>query len=106
VKDVDVLAARARQAFFEYMPLKGDASAKVYRNIPRGPLCELFFLDQRTYRAANSENRQPTRSRSTDFMGGRQLGWLKDALLRSHAVWKVICSDMPLGIIVGDAKNA
>jgi len=105
-KDVDVLAARARQAFFEYLPLAGDARAKVYRNIPRGPLCELFFLDLRTYRGPNTANRQTTRSRTTDFLGERQLGWLKDALRRSRAVWKVICSDMPLGIVVGDGKDA
>jgi alkaline phosphatase D len=103
---VDVLAARARQAFFEYLPLRGGANAKIYRNIPRGPLCELFFLDERTYRSGNTANRQPTRSRATDFMGGQQLGWLKDALLKSRAVWKVICSDMPLGIIVTDGKTA
>ena len=106
VKDVNTLAARARQAFFDYMPLRGDATAKVYRSIPRGPLCELFFLDLRSYRGPNSANRQPERSRATDFMGGRQLGWLKDALWKSRAVWKVICSDMPLGIIVGDGKTA
>ncbi len=106
VKDVNVLTKRARQAFFEYLPLRGDARAKVYRSIPRGPLCELFFLDQRTYRAPNSANRQPTRSRATDFMAERHLDWLKDALVRSRSVWKVICSDMPIGIIVGDGKTA
>lgn len=106
VKDVDVLAARARQAFFDYMPLRGNARAKVYRNIPRGPLCELFFLDMRTYRAANSFNRQTERSAATDFLGERQLDWLKQALGQSRSVWKVICSDMPLGVIVGDGKDA
>jgi alkaline phosphatase D len=106
VKDVNVLAAHARQAFFDYLPLRGRASAKVYRTISRGPLCELFFLDQRTYRGPNSANRQPTRSRETDYMGERQLDWLKDALLHSRAVWKVICSDMPIGIVVGDSKDA
>ena len=106
VKDVNTLAARARQAFFEYLPLRGRASAEVYRNIPRGPLCELFLLDERTYRGPNTENRQTTRGPATDFLGRRQLGWLKNALLTSRAVWKVICSDMPLGIVVADAKNA
>jgi alkaline phosphatase D len=105
-KDVNVLAARARRAFFEYLPLRGDERAKVYRNIPRGPLCELFFLDQRTYRGPNTANRQEKRSRETEFMGDRHLAWLKDALRQSKAVWKVICSDMPLGIIVGDGKDA
>lgn len=105
-KDVNVLATRARQAFFEYLPLRGDARAKVYRNIPRGPLCELFFLDQRTYRGPNSANRQTERNRESEFMGDRHLGWLKNALKKSRAVWKVICSDMPIGIIVGDGKDA
>ena len=106
VKDVNVLAARAREAFFDYLPLRGDARAEVYRNIPRGPLCELFFLDERSYRGPNGANRQPTRGRNTDFLGERQLAWLKDALSRSRAVWKVICSDMPIGIIVGDSQDA
>ncbi len=106
VKDVNTLAARARQAFFEYLPLRGNDRAKVYRTIPRGPLCELFFLDMRTYRAANSANRQPTRGPETEFLGGRQLDWLKDALKKSRSTWKVICSDMPLGLIVGDGKDA
>lgn len=106
VKDVNTLAVRARQAFFDYMPLRGGADAKVYRNISRGPLCELFFLDMRTYRAANSANRQPVHSPATEFLGARQRDWLKDALLKSRSVWKVICSDMPLGVIVGDGKDA
>jgi alkaline phosphatase D len=106
VKDVNTLARHARQAFFDYMPLRGNERAKVYRNISRGPLCELFFLDMRTYRAANSANRQPARGPETEFLGDRQLGWLKDALKKSRSTWKVICSDMPLGVIVGDGKDA
>jgi alkaline phosphatase D len=105
-KRVDILAARARQAFFEYLPLRGDAGTKVYRTISRGPLCELFFLDERSYRGPNSTNRQSKRNRATDFLGGRQLDWIKDALRRSRSVWKVICSDMPIGIPVGDGKDA
>jgi alkaline phosphatase D len=106
VKDVNTLAKHARQAFFDYLPLRGNERAKVYRTIPRGPLCELFFLDMRTYRAANSVNRQPVAGPETEFLGDRQLDWLKDALKKSRSVWKVICSDMPLGVIVGDGKDA
>ena len=106
IKDVNTLAAHARQAFFEYLPLRGGPDAKVYRNISRGPLCELFFLDMRTYRAANNANRQPVAGPETEFLGDRQLGWLKDALKKSRSTWKVICSDMPLGVVVGDGKDA
>ncbi len=105
-KNVNVLAARARQAFLDYLPVRGGSEAKIFRNIPRGPLCELFFLDQRTYRGPNTANRQATAGRDTDYMGRAQMDWLQGALKRSQAVWKVICSDMPIGIIVGDGKDA
>jgi alkaline phosphatase D len=32
--------------------------------------------------------------------------WLKRALLQSDATWKVIASDMPIGLVVGDGKDA
>ncbi|KPC88215.1 alkaline phosphatase, partial [Streptomyces sp. NRRL F-6602] len=34
-----------------------------------------------------------------------QLAWLKRELSRSRAVWKVIASDMPLGLVVLDADK-
>ncbi len=107
VKSVALLAARARQAFFEYLPIRmsADGLGRIYRSIPYGPLVELFFLDMRSYRAANSPNRQPSPGPDTAFLGNAQIRWLKKALEASQATWKVICSDMPIGIIVGDGKT-
>ncbi len=31
--------------------------------------------------------------------------WLKNALKRSQATWKAICSDMPIGLLVRDGKE-
>lgn len=101
-KDVNVLAAHARQAFFDYLPLRPDTGGRIYRSVQRGPLCELFFLDLRSYRARNNPNLQPGRSPETAFLGHDQLAWLKQALVASRATWKIICSDMPLGLLVGD----
>lgn len=44
VKDVDTLAARARQAFLEYMPISGS---RIDRSLPYGPLVDVFALDLR-----------------------------------------------------------
>src|SRR6185369_15285407 len=74
--------------------------------IERGPLCDVFMLDERSYRGANGPNRQPKPGRDTAFMGNDQMAWLKAALLKSRAVWKVIASDMPIGIAVADGKDA
>jgi alkaline phosphatase D len=39
-------------------------------------------------------------------MGAEQLRWLRQELKDSRATWKVISSDMPLGIIVPDGLDA
>ncbi|MEV6104580.1 alkaline phosphatase D family protein [Streptomyces sp. NPDC051940] len=103
---VDVLAARARRAFAEYFPLstlRPDGDGRVYRVVRQGPLLDVFVLDMRTYRDANSPNRQPEDGQG--ILGARQLEWLKRELERSRATWKVIASDMPLGLVVPDGAT-
>ena len=39
------------------------------------------------------------------ILGAEQLEWLKRELSRSRAVWKVIASDMPLGLVVPDGDG-
>src|SRR5919108_709368 len=55
-KNIDVLAARARQAFSEYFPVSTlrRPDGRVYRVVNHGPLLDVFVLDMRTYRNANS----------------------------------------------------
>ncbi|WP_414563655.1 MULTISPECIES: alkaline phosphatase D family protein [unclassified Anabaena] len=111
VKDVNLLAQRARQAFFEYMPMRYksrfDANrSNIYRSFQHGPLLDIFMLDERTYRGPNTDNLQQVQSSETDMLGKSQLQWIKVQLLKSKATWKVIASDMPLGLIVRDGPNA
>ncbi|GAA2445604.1 alkaline phosphatase D family protein [Streptomyces macrosporus] len=103
---VDVLAARARQAFGEYFPLSSprrDGEGRIYRVVHHGPLLDVFVLDMRTHRGANSPGLETSDPRGV--LGAEQLAWLKRELTRSRAVWKVIASDMPLGLIVPDGTN-
>ncbi|CAM5725196.1 Alkaline phosphatase OS=Streptomyces alboniger OX=132473 GN=CP975_01965 PE=4 SV=1 [Streptomyces alboniger] len=106
-KDVDVLAARARRAFSEYFPIStltpGGRDGRVYRVLRQGPLLDVFVLDMRTYRNANSADDQTVDPQG--ILGREQLEWLKRELSRSRAVWKVIASDMPLGLVVPDATE-
>ncbi|MDI4636967.1 MULTISPECIES: alkaline phosphatase D family protein [Halomonadaceae] len=106
-KNVDVLSANARQAFLEYMPLRTSLAApeRVYRKFSFGPSLEMFMLDMRSFRGPNSANRQSQQGPETDFLGRDQLTWLKQSLKASNATWKVIASDMPLGIMVRDGDN-
>ncbi len=101
-RNVDVLARRSKQAFFEYHPITDHPDRRIYRKVSRGPLCDLFFLDLRSYRGPNSPNRQPVRGPETDLLGTTQLAWLAESLVASKAVWKFVCCDMPLGLMVRD----
>jgi len=106
-KNLDVLSANARRAFLENMPLRTGPAApeRIHRNFSFGPGLELFMLDMRSFRGANSANRQTGRGPQTDFLGRDQLAWLKQSLKASTATWKVIASDMPIGLLVRDGDN-
>jgi alkaline phosphatase D len=99
-KNADVLAARARQAFFEWLPI---GSPLIYRKVSHGPLLDLFLLDMRTYKDPNDSNvyADPTRG----LLGAAQREWLKRELAASEATWKVIANDLPLGLVVPDGAN-
>jgi alkaline phosphatase D len=102
-----VLAANARRAFLEYSPIRLSASAvpPIYRSCSYGPLLEVFAIDLRTYRGPNTLNRQSAPNAETVHAGPRQLAWLKRALRSSNATWKVIASDLPIGLIVRDGTS-
>jgi alkaline phosphatase D len=96
-KNADVLAGRARQAFFEWLPI---GSPLIYRKVSHGPLLDVFLLDMRTYKDPNDANvyADPTRG----LLGAQQREWLKRELAASKAEWKVIANDLPLGLVVPD----
>jgi alkaline phosphatase D len=108
VKSMALLAARARQAFLEYHPIgpSADDVERIHRVLPHGPLLELFALDLRSYRGANGPNRQAELSDDARILGARQLASLQARLAASRAVWKVIASDMPVGLVVRDGPAA
>jgi alkaline phosphatase D len=101
-----LLAAAARRAMFEYNPIRAnpDEAERVYRRFGFGLLLEVFLLDERSYRGPNNANRQTVTGPDDAFLGPQQLAWLKGALLASRATWKVIASDMPIGLVVADAQ--
>lgn len=106
-KSVALLSARSNRAFREMMPMRENPAepGRIYRKVAYGPHLDIFFLDQRTYRGANSTNDQDRPSDATSFMGAEQLAWLKRELTLSTATWKIIASDMPVGLVVRDGKT-
>lgn len=103
-----VRATQARRAFFEYNPIHtpNGVESPIYRSSHYGPQVEVFALDLRSYRGPNSANVQAKPSAATALAGEQQLQWLKRALHGSTSVWKVIASDLPIGVIVPDGPQA
>lgn len=108
-KSIATLATRGRRAFFEYAPMryyKQSEPQRLYRAISHGPLLDVFVLDMRSYRGPNSTNLQTAEDASSAFLGSAQVEWLIARLKASTATWKVISADMPIGLNVGDGRNA
>ncbi|MFJ4209116.1 alkaline phosphatase D family protein [Paenarthrobacter sp. NPDC089675] len=112
-RNVNVLAARGRQAWQENMPIADSAAlwrpgtydagqyqpARIYRKISRGPQLDIFCLDMRTYKSPNTDGKEPY---ATNILGQEQVDWLIKEVRQSKATWKVIAADLPLGIVVPD----
>jgi len=96
------LVARARRAFFDFMPIRdiGARQGGVYRKIAYGPLLDVFMIDMRSYRDETWNKGDDHRGW---ILGAEQLAWLKRELAASRATWKVIAADLPIGLVSLDA---
>ena len=101
---VALLAARAKRAFQEYTPMRFNPAdpERIYRATRFGPLVDIFGFDMRSYRGANSANRQTALTEDSAILGASQVAWLKRRLLESTATWKIVASDLPLSLTVVD----
>jgi alkaline phosphatase D len=88
-----------RQAFFDYWPILAPTSepTRLYRKLRWGGLLEVFILDTRQYRSANSELDGPGKT----MLGSEQRQWLIDGVSTSTAVWKVIVTSVSLSVSTG-----
>ncbi|GAA1772985.1 alkaline phosphatase D family protein [Streptomonospora arabica] len=102
VREVDTLARRAHRAFHEWQPIvpAEAVDGRIYRRIGYGPDLDVFVIDMRPYRDPNSAGTD----RFERILGRRQADWLVDGLARSEATWKVVASDMPIGLVVPDGE--
>jgi len=107
-KRIDVLKRRAYRAWTEYQPLspKTVAEHQIYRKVSYGPLLDIFILDMRTYRNRNTPGLESGAiSAEGGILGTEQARWLVRSLAASSATWKVIQSDMPIGLVVADGDD-
>jgi alkaline phosphatase D len=85
------------RAFLDYTPVA--SAPRLYRSLRWGRHLELFVLDTRSHRDANSAPDSPQQPKT--MLGREQLAWLKQGLAGSDATWKVIVSSVPMSIPTG-----
>jgi alkaline phosphatase D len=83
----------AKQAYFEWLPIRNHPEQKINRILKYGDLADLIMLDTRL----EARDKKPQDMFAADYMdstrvilGKEQREWLFDALKNSTAEWKII----------------
>ncbi|CAM5358662.1 hypothetical protein SNARM312S_04063 [Streptomyces narbonensis] len=83
--------AAAKQAYFEWMPVRASTEGTVFRRLRFGRLADLHLLDLRTFRSAPAKTGSGTVDDPERSITGRaQLDWLKAGLAGSDATWQLV----------------
>nr|WP_128377973.1 alkaline phosphatase D family protein [Streptomyces cavernae] len=81
----------ARQAYFEWMPVRPAVEGTTYRRLRFGKLADLSLLDLRTFRSQQvSTGSGSVDDPSRTLTGRAQLDWLKAGLKSSGATWRLV----------------
>ncbi|WP_307821671.1 alkaline phosphatase D family protein [Streptomyces coffeae] len=81
----------AKQAYFEWMPVRTSTQGTTYRRLRYGNLADLHLLDLRSFRdqqvsTGSGEVDDPDRT----LTGRAQLDWLKSGLSGSNTTWRLV----------------
>ena len=86
--------AAAKQAYFEWMPVRENRSGSIYRRIQYGDLLDLLMLDTRVEgrdeQPSGSGKQQVAMDENRSLLGFEQEAWLHDQLVSSSAQWKIL----------------
>lgn len=86
------------ELFFEFSPIDRNHldPNRIYRSFNWGKYLDLYLLDAHSYRSLN--NLPDTIENNKTLYGKEQLDWLRDNLLSSNSIWKVISTPVPITV--------
>ncbi|KQX82040.1 alkaline phosphatase D family protein [Streptomyces sp. Root1310] len=83
--------AAAKQAYFEWMPVRPAIAGTTYRRLRFGKLADLSLLDLRSFRSQQAAVGNGTVDDPDRTLTGRaQLDWLKAGLKASDTTWRLV----------------
>ncbi|MCA6095732.1 alkaline phosphatase D family protein [Streptomyces sp. SCA3-4] len=89
--DWAVRVAAAKQAYFEWMPVRPSVEGTTYRRLRFGKLADLHLLDLRSFRSQQVKNGSGSVDDPERTITGRaQLDWLKEGLASSDTAWRLV----------------
>jgi len=91
--DFNERKAAAKQAYFEWLPVRNNDSKDIQRTIRFGNLVDLILLDERVAgRTMPVDSASQANFNATDrsMLGATQLAWFQNQLKNSTATWKII----------------
>ena len=99
--------AAAKQAYFEWMPVRPSTEGTTYRRLRFGTLADLHLLDLRSFRSqqatvGNGAVDDPDRT----ITGRAQLDWLKSGLTGSDTTWQLVGNSVMISPVAFGALPA
>ncbi|MGW4891184.1 alkaline phosphatase D family protein, partial [Kitasatospora sp. NPDC004240] len=87
--------AVAKQAYFEWMPVRPSIAGTTYRRLRYGKLADLHLMDQRSFRSQQVKfGDGDVDSADRTLTGRAQMDWLKAGLTASDTTWKLIGNEV------------
>lgn len=92
--DWEVRKAAAKQAYFEWMPIRENTDGSISRTLSYGNLLDLIMLDTRiegrVIQPSGSDKQTEAKDSNRTLLGFEQEAWLHNQLSASQARWKVL----------------
>ncbi|MFG3049796.1 alkaline phosphatase D family protein [Kitasatospora sp. NPDC048239] len=87
--------AAAKQAYFEWMPVRPSVAGTTYRRLRYGKLADLHLMDQRSFRSQQVKvGNGDVDSADRTITGRAQMDWLKAGLTASDTTWRLIGNEV------------
>ncbi|MEU7277722.1 alkaline phosphatase D family protein [Streptomyces sp. NPDC045431] len=99
--------AAAKQAYFEWMPVRASTEGTVYRRLRFGKLADLHLLDLRSFRSQQASHGSGKVDDPDRTLTGRaQLDWLKSGLTASDTAWRLVGTSVMISPVAFGALPA
>jgi 3',5'-cyclic AMP phosphodiesterase CpdA len=88
----DELEALCKEVYFEHIPVwRDEETGRIWRSYRWGLTAEIFVLDCRSERVPDSRNTD-----EAEYISLEQMDWLKQALVDSPCVFKIVMNSVPI----------